>query len=197
MAEIKSTMQLVLERAARMGVASADELHKEDSQKKGMQLAADYLANGEADLAKLLQAEPAESQKNLREGMITSLLRNLFLPRDEDGEKRLAWAMQGLIELNKTKAEVASLCEKLKGIIGQYSQHRSQLYEQLKEQLRAQIQQILAREASGARVDASKIDPTVEPRFKEEWARLEGELNSQYGQAIEQYRMELRKLAGV
>ena len=89
MAEIKSTMQLVLERAARMGVASADELHKEDSQKKGMQLAADYLANGEADLAKLLQAEPAESQKSLREGMITSLLRNLFLPREEDGEKRL------------------------------------------------------------------------------------------------------------
>ncbi|NOQ45619.1 MAG: hypothetical protein GQ559_02945, partial [Desulfobulbaceae bacterium] len=43
MAEIKSTMDLVMERAARMGMATSEELQQEEARKTGMQLTAAYL----------------------------------------------------------------------------------------------------------------------------------------------------------
>ena len=43
MAEIKSTMDLVMERAARIGKASSEDLQQDEAQKKGMQLTAEYL----------------------------------------------------------------------------------------------------------------------------------------------------------
>ena len=49
----------------------------------------------------------------------------------------------------------------------------------------------------GIKVDASKIDPALDPRFAQEWGRIEAELNSQYGQALEQCRSQLSALSGV
>ncbi len=43
MAEIKSTMDLVMERAARIGKASSVDLQQDEARKKGMQLTAGYL----------------------------------------------------------------------------------------------------------------------------------------------------------
>ena len=43
MAEIKSTMDLVMERAARIGKATSEDLQQDEAQKKGMQLTAEYL----------------------------------------------------------------------------------------------------------------------------------------------------------
>ncbi len=52
MAGIKSTMDLVMERAARMGMATPDEMRHEESLKKGMQSTADYLNGTKASLAR-------------------------------------------------------------------------------------------------------------------------------------------------
>ena len=49
MAGIKSTMDLVMERAARMGVATPEEMRHEENLKKGMQSTVDFL-NGTTPL---------------------------------------------------------------------------------------------------------------------------------------------------
>ncbi len=62
MAEIKSTMDMVLERAAKMAAAAPSNVDDEDLIKKGMRLAADYLNQQETDLAQLLEAQPPRSR---------------------------------------------------------------------------------------------------------------------------------------
>ena len=194
MAGIKSTMDLVMERAARMGMATPDEMRHEENLKKGMQYTAEYLKGEKASLSEILSAEDQAQQVAIRKGMLSSLLRNLFLPRDEDGTKRIGLAVQGIIELNKDTGDIGALCKELQTVTSQYGQHRKQLYEQLKEQMRMQIEQLLARK--GMKADTTKIDPTLEPQFKEQWARLESDLESQYGQALEQFKTQLKEWTG-
>jgi hypothetical protein len=184
-------MDLVMERAARMGMATPDEMQHEESLKKGMQCTAEYLNGEKASLAEILNEQEAPQQKAIRKGMLASLMRNLFLPRDEDGTKRIELAVKGIVELNQGATDIVTLCQELQTIASQYGQHRTQLYDQLKEQMRVQIEQLLARK--GMKADTSKIDPTTEPQFKEQWSRLELDLESQYGQALEQYKAQLKE----
>lgn len=194
MAGIKSTMDLVMERAARMGMATPDEMQHEESLKKGMQGTAEYLNGTKASLVEILGEYDPAQQPAIRKGMLSSLMRNLFLPRDEDGTKRIGLAVQGIIELNQGTNDIAALCKELQTITSQYGQHRTQLYDQLKEQMRMQIEQLLARK--GMKTDGMKIDPTMEPQFKEQWARLEMDLEGQYGKALEQFKAQLKEWAG-
>lgn len=192
MAGIKSTMDLVMERAARMGVATPEEMRHEKYLKKGKQYSADYLNGQMEDLLSVVLQQEKEGQKATREGMLDSLLRNLFLPREDGAQQRIDRALQGIIALNATASEVGALCKELQNMLGQYGETRKQLYEQLKEQMRRQIEQLIMQK-TGRPADGMRIDPTVEPRFKEEWARLEQEMDSQYGQALEQCKIQLRE----
>ena len=195
MAGIKSTMDLVMERAARMGVATPDEMLHEENLKKGMQFTAEFL-NGQIDsLAALLNEQDSGQRASIRKGMLSSLLRNLFLPREEEAIKRIERAVQGIVELNQDNGDINALCRELQTIASQYGQHRKQLYEQLKEQMRMQIEQMLMRK--GLKSDGMKIDPTMEPQFKEQWSRLEMDLDGQYGQAMEQFKAQLKAWAGI
>lgn len=195
MAGIKSTMDLVMERAARMGMATPDEMRHEERLKKGMQSTAEYLNGTKPSLAAILGEHEPSEHASIRKGMLASLLRNLFLPRDEEGTKRIERAVRGIVELNKDTPDIAALCQELQTITSQYGQHRTQLYDQLKEQMRMQIEQMLMRK--GMKADTSKIDPTMEPQFKEQWTRLEMDLDGQYGQALEQFKAQLKDWTGV
>jgi hypothetical protein len=194
MAGIKSTMDLVMERAARMGMATPDEMRQEECLKKGMQSTAEYLNGTKPSLLEMLGAHDQSEQASIRKGMLASLLRNLFLPREEEGIKRIERAVKGIVELNQGGDDIAALCQELQTITSQYGQHRKQLYEQLKEQMRMQIEQMLMRK--GLKSDGMKIDPTMEPQFKEQWARLEMDLDGQYGQALEQFKAQLKAWTG-
>ena len=183
-----------MERAARMGMATPDEMQHEESLKKGMQNTAEYLNGQRTSLTEILGEYDQAQQASIRTGMLASLMRNLFLPRDDDGTKRIGLAVQGIVELNKDTENITALCKELQTITSQYGQHRKQLYDQLKEQMRMQIEQLLARK--GMKADTMKIDPTTEPQFKEQWSRLEMDLESQYGQALEQFKAQLKEWTG-
>ena len=146
------------------------------------------------DFAAVLAEQDGARREPVRQGMLESLLRNVFLPREEDGRARIGRALQGIVELNPDSGDIASLCQEMQTIASQYGQHRTQLYDQLKEQMRLQIEQLLARK--GMKADTSRIDPTMEPQFKDQWARLEADLDGQYGQALEQFKAQLRAWTG-
>lgn len=195
MAGIMSTMDLVMERAARMGVATPEEMRHEENMKKGMQSTVEFLNGTTPSLAAILAEYAGGEQESVRKGMLSSLLRNLFLPRDEEGVARIERAIGGIVELNSATPDIGSLCRELQTIAVQYGQHRKQLYEQLKEQMRMQIEQMLLRK--GMKADSLKFDPTTEPQFKEQWSRLEADLDGQYGQALEQFKAQLKAWLGL
>ena len=196
MAEIKSTMDLVMERAARFGKASREELQLDEAKKKGVQLAVDFLEERLGGLFDAIAGEEPAMQTALRQGAAESLLRNIFLPRDEAQLPRIDRAVQGIIELSQGAGDVRSICRETQNILNGYRQHVEELRKQLEEQIRIQYEHLLAQQKGMQREDI-RIDPTLQPKFKEEWSRIESELNSQYGRALQQLKTELGQRLGV
>ncbi len=195
MAEIRSTMDLVMERAAQMGKASTEEVEQESAHKKGMQLAAEYLNGKLETLLETVGQQEASHRESIRKGMLDSLIRNIFLARDDEGRERIGKALQGIVELGEGAGDLAAMCAELQNITGQYGQHREQYYNQLKEQMRMQIEQSLAQQ--GMSTEGLNFDPTTEPKFQEEWTRIQGELTGQYEQALTQYIQQMKQRLGI
>jgi hypothetical protein len=196
MAEIKSTMDLVMERAARIGKASSEDLQRDEAQKKGMQLTAEYLDGTLASLMDTLDSMKEETQSAVRTGMAESLLRNIFLPRDDIQQQRTEKAAQGIIELAGGAGDIETICRELLQIISGYMQHRDELRGQLEEQVKMQYQQVLAKQG-GQGGEEFEMDPALLPMFREEWGKIEVELNSRYSAALEQHKTNLKQRLGL
>jgi hypothetical protein len=184
MAEIKSTLEKVLERAASMGSASQDEMQAEEQVKDGMRMAADYLQGKEVDFSGVLEAK-GESVL-VKKGLVQVFLRNITLPRDDD-KQRSERAMQGLLELAKGSGDLASVFRDMKGILDHYQQHKKEILQQVEEAFRQQMEQALAQQ-TGQKGLGMKVDPRMHPKFQEEWSRVKSELDGQYNHALQQHK---------
>jgi hypothetical protein len=182
MAEIKSTMEMVLERAAKMAEGAKSEVDKEDLIKTGMRLAADFLNRKETDLAQLLSEQPSQNQMAIRKGMAQTLLRNIVLPRDEKLQESGKIALQGVLSLSGKSADINAICQELTQIIEQYGQHKEQMTQQLEDAIRAQLeQQQVSRGQEG-----HPVNPVMHPQYREEMAKMLTSLNNQYNDAMKQ-----------
>ena len=196
MAEIKSTMDLVMERAARIGKASSDELRLEDARKKGMQLAVEYLNGNLINPLEALKEQENNLQVPALKGMAEILLRNIFLPRDEMQKEKTEKAVKGVMALEGESGEIAAICSELTNILGGYMQHRVQLRGQLEEQIIQQYENLMAQQPEMQR-QGVQIDPTRQPKFQEEWSRVEAELSSQYNTALDQIKQQVGQRLGI
>lgn len=173
---------MVLERAARMSERSSAPTVDDSAEKAGMKMAADYLGGEVSELDQILLEQPPADQSAIRKGMVSILLRNIILPRDETLLSQSEKAIQGILQLGPS-GEINSLCQEIKQILGQYNQHKEQVQQQLDDAIRAQLQQQLAQQ--GHQVDdVMSINPAMHPKYNEEIARAMGDLNEQYNQAM-------------
>jgi hypothetical protein len=189
MAEIKSTMDMVMERAARMAARSTDKSDSEESERTGMRLAAEYISLTLEDLGQVLAGQPPAEQMAVRRGMARALLRNIVLPRDEMLMATSVRAMQGLLEMERSAGDIVAICAELKQILEQYNQHKEQIRKQLEDAVRAQLEQKVGPQGA-APVSRMAMDPAMHPIFQKEWTRMKGDLNQQYNQALDE-RKEL------
>ncbi len=196
MAEIKSTMDLVMERAARIGKASKEEIHREEAEKRGVQIAVEFLDGNLSEPRQALQGIDQSLQVGVLHGMAGTLLRNIFLPRNEVQRERAEKAVKGIMNLEGSSGEIASICGELAKIFGGYIQHREQLRGQLEEQIKLQYENLMAQQPEMQRAGI-QIDPTQQPKFQEEWSRVEAELNSQYGNALDQLKQQIGLRLGI
>jgi hypothetical protein len=184
MAEIKSTLEKVLERAASMGHASKDDVAAEEKHKHGMRLAADYLQGKISDLSGSI--EGLEKDQLYRRGLVEVFLRNIILPRDKD-QQRTERAMQGLLELGKGSGELATIFNEMKQILDHYLKHKDEIRRQVEDAFRQQMEQALEQQTGQAGL-GMKADPALHPKFQEEWLRIKGDLDEQYSQALSQHK---------
>lgn len=188
MAEIKSTMDMVLERAARMAAeATEGDYLGEELVKEGMRFGAAYMRGDGPGLGERLGAVPQEKKGPVRKGAVQILLRNIFLAREPEKQALAEKAMHGLIEVGQGDGELLKVLGELKKILDGYRQHGEQLREQLEAQFSQQMammEQNLAKQTG----QAMKLQPSQHPKFQEEWARIQGQLNEQYGQALQQLK---------
>lgn len=195
MAEIKSTMDMVMERAARMAAAAPSSSDDDSLVKKGMRLAADYVNGKTIDLKTELSALPAGEQGEVSKGMLQTLLRNVVLPRSKELQETGELALRGVLLLAGKKAEVVSVCRELEQILKQYGQHKEQMTQQLEEALRAQLEQQGASRGQGGGRGAA--NPAMHPHYREELSRMLTGLNNQYTDAMDQRKAMVLRLYGV
>lgn len=195
MAEIKSTMDLVMERMAKMTANAKPVNQDEDNEKAGMRLAAEYLNQQLPDLVAELTKQPKESQQVVFKGAVQTLLRNVVLPRDEMLQERSDASLSGVIAIADSfgASAVSQVCSELKQILEQYNQHKSQVVEQLEGALMSQLEQQYG--AQGA--DTSKLRASMHPKYSEEMAKMEQDLNNQYIQAMDQRKEMILEQMGL
>ncbi len=182
MAEIKSTMEMVLERAAKMAAEAPAKTDLENLTKTGMRLAADFLNSRIDNLQEKLLEQPPEAQIPVRRGMVQTLLRNIVLPRDESAEEGGADAIKGILELAGNGGEISSICGELQQILGQYGQHKQQSIQQLEDAIKAQLEQ----QQMAAGKNEGPVNPAMHPQYREELAKVLSALNGQYNDALDQ-----------
>lgn len=192
MAEIRSTLEMVLERAARMEARASNDVMQQEKEKEGMRLAAGYLRGEQVELAAALVKCPAEAQPHVKKGMVTALLRNIVLPRKADEAPAAAKAMQALMEIGRDKGDLAQVFTEMKSILDRYLSHKEQLKKQLEEQF-AQQMMLMEKNLAQQTGMKMKLQPSQHPKFAEEWQRIQVELNDQYGRAVEQYKEFIAK----
>jgi hypothetical protein len=185
MAEIKSTMEKVLERAARMAADASNQNDSEDSDRLGMRMAADFLNNKETNLVENLLKQPTDRQMAVRAGIAKTLLRNIVLPRDKDLVETGTKALQGLLDLGQSAGELTSICTEIQQLLGQYNQHKDQMKQQLENAVRTQLEQKMAHQRGRVAGQVS-MNPAMHPQYQEEWSRMLTDLNTQYNQALDQ-----------
>jgi len=189
MAEIKSTMDMVMERAARMA-AEAEAAGGEDQLQEGMRAAASFMRGDKIDLAAAVAARPVAEQAVFRKGAVQALLRNIFLPREAEQQKGAEQAMNGLVMVGRGSGELLAAFGEMKKLLDQYLQHREQYREQLEGHFAQQMAQLEATMAKQTGM-SMKLKPSQHPKFQEEWQRVLTQLNDQYGNALNQYKAQV------
>ncbi len=187
MAEIKSTLEIVMERAAKIGMASKEEIKAGEVEEVGVKKAALFLRGEDVDLAKELMAHPPESQAVFRNGAVSTLLRNIVLPRESEQQESAEKAMQGLLQVSQGDSELAAAFGDMKSIMERYTEHRDQLRQQLEDQF-AQQMQLMEQNLAQQTGMKMKLAPSQHPKYQEEWQKIQTELNEQYGKAVDQYK---------
>ncbi len=183
MAEIKSTLEMVLERAAKMAASATTDTDNENLIKTGMRLGATFLSDKSTDLFEELEKHPETDRKQVLEGIAKTLLRNIVLPREEQVQESGKAALQGIVLLAKNTREIQTICQELEQILEQYGQHKEQTTKQLEDAIRAQLEQ---QQMAGGQQDQAPVNPAMHPQYKEELAKVLTSLNNQYNEALDQ-----------
>ncbi len=190
MAEIKSALELALEKAEQYGRASAEEMATAQYQEQGRQLAVQYLKR-EGDLATDLKNLPPKAQAVARLAIKEVFLRNIGLPRENSVDPRQDRALEGLVLVADSPKNMARLQTELEQLLQQFLQVRSNALQQLKGRFAAgagQMQRTMeAQYGQKVRVDAESL-----PQFQEEWRRFLGQLQDQIEPMLEGLKEKMR-----
>jgi hypothetical protein len=189
LAEIKSALELALEKAERYGKASKEELAASKYQEQGCQLAVQYL-KGEGDLEAGVQGLSPEAQPAARTAAKEVFLRNIILPRNGDPESRLERALAGLLLVAGDPKAMARHQQELGQLLQQFLQIRNKALQQLKARFAANLPQMQRAMEAQLR---QKVNLEVEqlPQFQEEWRRFLGQIQDQFGAMLEQLKAKM------
>ena len=196
MGDIKSALELAMEKVERLGEVTEEERMKWKYVPEGEKLAARYLKQNLNLVAELSNYEESVI-RYIKEGACDILIRSINLPKDELAKRNNKKAMEGLKTLKSDKIGVENIYSKIRSIFNHYieegEQQRKQAYQRLKVEFEAKVQQAIQQQLGS--VMGIKIDVERQPQFQEEWRKLQTQLDSQYISLLDEYKQELSAIA--
>lgn len=191
MTEIKSALELAMEKAEKLGKASEEELIKWKYLPEGKRLAAGYL-KGEYNLMAELAKYDDIVKNHIAKGAQDVFLREIGLPGDNEAKSTNKRAMEGIGLLKKDKVALENVYSKIRRIFKYYEEEgegqRRQTYEMFKRDFQSKVQQAVQKMGISMGV---AIDVEKHPQFQEEWRKVKTQLESQYHDAIDECKQEI------
>jgi len=192
MGDIKSALEIAMEKVEKLGKATDEERLKWEYVPEGEKLAARYLRQ-DCNLVVELDQYEEKVKRYIIEGAADILIRSINLPRDDLARRNNRRAMDGVKTLNSDKASVENVYSKIRSIFNHYAaqgeQQRKQAYESLKTEFEAKMRQLIQQQLGS--VVGIKVDVERQPQFREEWRKLQTQLDSQYLKLLDDYKQEL------
>jgi len=192
MGDIKSALEIAMEKVEKLGKATDEERLKWKYVPEGEKLAARYLRQ-DCNLVVELDQYEEKVKRYIIEGAADILIRTINLPRDDLARRNNRRAMDGVKILNSDKASVENVYSKIRSIFNHYAeqgeQQRKQAYESLKTEFEAKMRQLIQQQLGS--VVGIKVDVERQPQFREEWRKLQTQLDSQYLKLLDDYKQEL------
>jgi hypothetical protein len=183
-AEIKSALELALEKAEQYGRATKDDLRQDKFNEQGRHWAVQYLKEEEVDLEKELAALPPEAQAGARLAMKEVFLRNVTLPKEEAIDSRLARALEGIMTAATNKKAMGRLKQEVDQLLQQFLMARNSAYQQLKNSFMQTLgnytRALEAQLKTKVRLEVENL-----PEFQQEWRKFEGNLVTQFEPLLE------------
>ncbi len=193
MAEIKSALELALEKAERYGRASKEDLRQDKFKEEGRQLAVRYLKEEEVDLKKELAAMPPEAQPAARQAMKEVFIRNVILPREAEVDPRQNRALEGIMMTATDQKAMARLVGEVEQLWQQFLMARNTSYQQMKtnfgQTLGNYTRALEAQMGAKVRLEVENL-----PEFQQEWRKFEGNLTSQFEPVLADRKEKMRHL---
>ncbi|UCC90919.1 MAG: hypothetical protein JSW24_01805 [Dehalococcoidia bacterium] len=196
MGDIKSAMEIAMEKAEKLGKATDEERLKWKYVPEGERLAARYIKQ-DCNLVVELSQYEENIKKYVIQGVADVLTRNINLPKSNLVKRINKRAMDGLKIVKSDKASVENVYSKTRRIfehyVGQGEQQRKQAYESLKAEFEAKMKQAIQQQLGsfvGIRIDVER-----QPQFQEEWRKLLIQLDSQYVRLLDEYKQELAAIS--
>ena len=192
MAEIKSALELALEKAERYGKATAEEMQEVKWQEQARHLAAEFLRE-KIDLEPELRNFPSDVQTALVKYVKEILLRNINLPREGVIDPANKRAQHGILQISRDKKAAQRLLQEINQIFSSYEQVRQNALQQYKAQFSAQVENV--RKSLEAQMHRPlKVDVENMPQFQEQWRAFEAQLNQQFEPLLEKHKAMLATL---
>ncbi len=192
MGDIKSALEIAMEKVEKLGKATDEERLRWKYIPEGERLAARYLKQ-DCNLVVELDQYEEKVKRYIIEGAADILVRSINLPRDDLARRNNRRAMDGIKTLNSDKASVENVYSKIRSIFNHYAeqgeQQRKQAYESLKTEFEAKMRQLIQQQLGS--VVGIKVDVERQPQFREEWRKLQTQLDSQYLKLLDDYKQEL------
>ncbi len=192
MGEIKSALEIAMEKVNQMDEATEEEKLQWKYVPEGEKLAGRYLKEKVNLIAELNNYEE-EVKKYIIYGAAGILARNISLPINDYVKQNNKKVMDGLKLIKTDKVAIENVFSKIRYIFNHYAeqgeQQKKQAYESLKADLGEKIQQALQQQMSpmmGARIDVEK-----HPQFQQEWRKIQQQIDSQYLSHLNEYIGEL------
>jgi hypothetical protein len=190
LAEIKSALELALEKAEQYGRASREEMELAQHREQGSRLAVQFL-KGEGDLAADLKSLPSQTQPAVRTAIKEVFLRNLGLPRENAVDPRQDLAVEGLLLVADDRKAMAQLQTEMEQVLQQFLQFRSNAMQQLKARFAAGVGQMQKSMEAQYR-QPMNVDVERLPQFQEEWLRFKVQLQQQFEPVMANLKERMR-----
>jgi len=196
MGEIKSAVEIAMEKVEKLGKATDEERLEWKYVPEGRKLAGKHIRQGINLVAGLSQYEDS-IKKYIIQGAAEVLISNISLPNSDIAKRSNRRAMEGLKVVKSDKASVENVYSKMRRIfdhyVGEGAQQRRQAYESLKAEFEAKMKQALQQQLGT--FAGIKLDVERQPQFQQEWRRVQTQLDSQYLKLLDEYKQELSAIS--